>query len=91
MLNFYPVLIGVLLLAGCSLHQPQKVGLPSEIPEQYLEQPSAVNKAASPERWWLSFNDPQLDLLMNELFAENLMKSTSLDLVNKGTLFSLPF
>jgi len=72
MLKFIPLLIGVLLLTGCSMHQPQEVGLPAELPEQYLEQPSAVNKTASPERWWLSFNDPQLDLLMNELFAENL-------------------
>ncbi|MDT8419403.1 MAG: efflux transporter outer membrane subunit [Desulfuromonadales bacterium] len=72
MLRISPALICVLLLAGCSLHQPRNVGLPAELPEQYLEQTTPAETAVTPERWWLTLNDPQLDQLMSELFAENL-------------------
>jgi len=59
------------LLAGCALHHPQKVELATQIPEQYLEQDTEA-VALNLEPWWLSFNDPQLDLLMDELFVKNL-------------------
>ena len=58
-----------LVAAGCSLHQPTAVRLPVDLPEHYVEQPTA-----SPERdpvgpWWNIFADPQLDSLISELFA----------------------
>lgn len=61
-----------LLLAGCSLHQPQQVELATALPERYLEQAQEAEAAITPERWWLSFNDDRLNLLMDELFAESL-------------------
>jgi len=59
-------------LLGCSLHQPQKVELQTAIPDQYLEQGGTDKIAVAPDRWWLSFDDPQLKLLMDELFAQSL-------------------
>lgn len=60
------------LLVGCSLHQSQKIELSTPLPEQYLEQTTETETGAVPERWWLSFNDTQLNLLMDELFTESL-------------------
>ena len=61
-----------LLLAGCPIHNPTRVTLPVEPPPAYLG-PQPVDRTGLPlERWWLAFNDQQLTLLMNELFANNL-------------------
>lgn len=63
------VLLGV-LLAGCSLQRPTQVALPAA-PQHYLEQPQAAAHLP-PAKWWAEFHDPQLDELMDALFAGNL-------------------
>lgn len=67
---FRPLNLALLmLLAGCSLHQPTRVE-PFSPPATYLE---ADDSAGEPlQRWWLEFNDPVLNRLMDELFAGNL-------------------
>ena len=66
------LLLTALLLAGCPVHNPTTVTLPVEPPPAYLG-PQPVAQAGIPvEQWWLAFNDEQLTLLMNELFANNL-------------------
>ena len=62
----------MLLLVGCSLHQPTRVLLPVDPPPEYLENQAAVQPGLSAEQWWLAFNDEHLNLLMTELFAHNL-------------------
>lgn len=61
----------VFLLAGCSLHQPQPVELGFDVPQAYRQaaegEPSLVGTP-----WWQHFEDPRLDKLMTQLFAENL-------------------
>jgi len=60
----------LMLLAGCSLHQPSRIE-PPPLPSAYLEQGGA--SAGEPlQQWWFAFHDPQLEQLMNELFAGNL-------------------
>lgn len=62
----------VMLLSGCSLHQPTEVVLPVEPPPAYLENHAAGDPGLPVDQWWLAFNDEHLDRLMNELFAKNL-------------------
>ena len=62
----------VMLLSGCSLHQPAKVELPVDVPPAYLENQSTDVPGLPVDQWWLAFNDEHLDLLMDELFAHNL-------------------
>jgi len=61
----------VLLLTSCSLHRPQPVELGFDVPQAYRQaaggEPSAVGTP-----WWQLFEDPRLDQLMTQLFAENL-------------------
>lgn len=66
------LIVATALLVGCSLHQPQKIKTSTDIPERYLEQTAQAEAAVTPDRWWLAFNDDLLNLLMDELFAENL-------------------
>lgn len=66
------LLLTALLLAGCPIHNPTEVTLPVDPPPAYLG-PQPTDRTGLPlERWWLAFNDQQLTLLMNELFANNL-------------------
>ncbi len=61
-----------LLLTGCQVHDPIRASLPVEPPPAYLG-PQSVGRAGLPvEQWWQAFNDAQLNLLMNELFVNNL-------------------
>jgi NodT family efflux transporter outer membrane factor (OMF) lipoprotein len=62
----------LMLLAACSLHQPVQVSLPVDLPETYLEQGEPGLPEVVQGAWWSSFEDPQLDLLMTELFAQSL-------------------
>jgi len=61
----------VLLLAGCSLHQPQPVDLGFDVPHVYLQAGDGELSAAGTP-WWHVFEDSRLDQLMKQLFAENL-------------------
>lgn len=59
-------------LLGCSLHQPQQFEPGILLPEQYVEQTGPARTDQPMDRWWLAFNDPQLNRLMEQLFADNL-------------------
>ncbi|NIQ96818.1 MAG: efflux transporter outer membrane subunit, partial [Desulfuromonadales bacterium] len=59
----------LLVLAGCSLHRPQPVTLPVDLPQQF----SAETSLPLPiDRWWEMFDDERLNALMEEAFAANL-------------------
>lgn len=68
----------LLLLAGCSLHNPVKVVLPVETPPEYLELQAVAEPGLPVDQWWLAFNDEHLNLLMEELFDQNLELSQSI-------------
>jgi len=62
----------VLLLTGCALHETTVVTLAYELPAEYLESHNATAAGLDIDRWWLAFEDEQLNRLMQELFAQNL-------------------
>lgn len=66
------VLCTILILAGCSLHDPIKVELSVTPPPEYLENQAVDEQGLSVDEWWLVFNDERLNLLMAELFDQNL-------------------
>ena len=59
-------------MVGCTLHEPSPVTLPVEPPPGYLESRESGMTNAPTERWWLAFQDEQLNRLMEELFRQNL-------------------
>lgn len=59
-------------MVGCTLHDPSPVTLPVEPPPGYLESRESGMTNAPNERWWLAFQDEQLNRLMEELFRQNL-------------------
>lgn len=72
MMSRLALLLGTLLLGGCSLHQPTAVNLPDQLPDQFIEQQSVPPAGLPLETWWLAFNDERLNALMEELFDQNL-------------------
>jgi NodT family efflux transporter outer membrane factor (OMF) lipoprotein len=64
-----------LAIGGCTLFQPERrVQRPIEMPQAWQQQSSsaAMNAAAMPgTRWWASFNDPQLDTLIDSALRTN--------------------
>lgn len=68
----WPLLFCALALGACSLHAPQPIAPPAPMPEAFVEAHSRESGAPVPERWWESFGDERLDLLMAEAFAANL-------------------
>ena len=72
------VLFAILLLAGCSLHNPAKVALSVETPPEYLENQAVDEPGLPVDQWWLVFNDEHLNLLVEELFEQNLELAQSL-------------
>jgi NodT family efflux transporter outer membrane factor (OMF) lipoprotein len=65
-------LFAMLLLVGCSMHNSTRVELSVEPPPEYLENQAVDESGLSVEQWWQVFNDEQLNLLMTELFDQNL-------------------
>ncbi len=63
------VLFILVLLTACNPLRPAATPAP-EAPAHYSITPQAT--LASPERWWLAFNDNQLNQLEQQLFAGNL-------------------
>lgn len=59
-------------VAGCTLHEPSTVTLPVDPPPEYLESRESGLTNAPTERWWLAFQDEELNRLMEELFKQNL-------------------
>ncbi|MEN8256862.1 MAG: efflux transporter outer membrane subunit [Thermodesulfobacteriota bacterium] len=72
-MKFQILIIPILfLLAGCSFYEPQATPF-ADVPEQYSAfVPGQNMPLADYERWWLSFNDPQLDAVIAKGFAANL-------------------
>ncbi len=66
------ILCTILVLAGCSLHDPTKVELSVTPPPEYLENQAVDEPGLSVDQWWLVFNNERLNRLMTELFAQNL-------------------
>lgn len=60
------------VMAGCTLHEPSKVPLPVDPPAGYLAYRENRVSHAPTERWWLAFQDAELNRLMEELFRQNL-------------------
>jgi outer membrane protein TolC len=61
----------MLLISGCSLHQPT-IKEPPVVPTGFQHQ-NAGNAVKMPiDPWWQSFNDPQLSHLIATAFAGNL-------------------
>lgn len=60
----------VMILAGCSVHPPAGVRPPVHPPASYLEA-AAIGQRLAPEPWWLAFDDPVLNDLMQQAFAGN--------------------
>lgn len=71
-MNAGSALFLMLLLAGCSMHNPAKVGISVDPPPQFLGKQATGEGALLVGPWWLAFNDQQLNLLMSELFDQNL-------------------
>ena len=59
-------------MVGCTLHEPSPVTLTVDPPPEYLESREGGMTNAPTERWWLAFQDEQLNRLMEELFRQNL-------------------
>ncbi|GMT46981.1 MAG: membrane protein [bacterium] len=58
----------LMLFVGCAVHSPQSVAPPLPVPASFSEQ----NSPGVPvERWWEVFEDPDLNLLMEEAFSGN--------------------
>ncbi len=62
----------LLLGAGCTLHDPQATPF-ADIPGQYKAMAQVEEMPlADHQRWWLSFDDPQLNAIIAEGFTNNL-------------------
>ena len=71
-------LFAIMLLAGCSLHNPTRPTLPVDPPPEYLENQAVAEPGLPLDQWWQVFNDEHLNRLMTELYAHNLELSQSL-------------
>jgi len=71
-MNAVSALFLTLLLAGCSLHKPTKVGISVDPPAEFIGNHTTGEAGLPLGQWWLAFNDEKLNLLMTELFDQNL-------------------
>ena len=60
------LILWVTVLAGCAAKSPEST-LPLEQPEAF----SQSGEVEAPDEWWLSFNDPALDTLVETALAGN--------------------
>jgi len=73
-LLFWLLSLGLTTLAACSPVGPNYQPPRPETPAHWSEATSAVqeSQSAALRQWWLLFNDPLLDSLINRAFAANL-------------------
>lgn len=64
-------LILLLLLTACNPLLPPQSAAP-QLPAEQLKALSQDNEAQLPDRWWQSFNDPQLNRLQEQMLSSNL-------------------
>lgn len=66
--------------AGCAVHEEQSFDEPLSLPAAFVDEALDEQYAAeAPDRWWLAFDDPQLDALQREALAENFDLATYRD------------
>lgn len=62
----------VLALGGCTLFQPeQRAQHPLEVPQGWQQSQGGSAAAVLPANWWTTFNDPQLDRLVDDALRTN--------------------
>jgi len=66
-LRFIPIVL--ILLSACSPHIKQ-TAVPKELPTSFSSTVPSTTTAAT--EWWLTFNDPNLNQLLDQLFHSNL-------------------
>ena len=66
------LIVLIVFLAGCAVHRPQAVGPSVDPPQTYAGVPADQSAPPLPARWWEAFDDPQLNQLMERVFAANL-------------------
>lgn len=71
-MNAVSALFLILLLAGCSMHNPAKVGISVNPPAEFLGKQVTDEAGLPVGQWWLAFKDQQLNLFMTKLFDQNL-------------------
>jgi NodT family efflux transporter outer membrane factor (OMF) lipoprotein len=69
------VLLWSFLLQGCRSVQRKEAVLPFALPETF----SSGGQALIPDRWWLSFNDPGLNSVMEQGISDNFSIRTVWD------------
>ena len=72
-------LVILLLLLGCT---PQVTQQPAIVPPQANF--TATGQAQLPEKWWLTFEDPQLDRLINMALAGNFTLQSAWDRLDRA-------
>ncbi len=72
MIRYLLTTLMVPLVAGCMSQPESPATLPVVLPDTYVEQYAIAVQSSDTDRWWQVFADPQLDRLMQQLFAQNL-------------------
>jgi NodT family efflux transporter outer membrane factor (OMF) lipoprotein len=62
----------LLIVSGCSVHDPVTVELPVDLPDRYRSAQGARAPVETRGQWWSVFADDRLGKLMDELFTNNL-------------------
>ncbi|NIQ94857.1 MAG: TolC family protein, partial [Desulfuromonadales bacterium] len=60
------------LISGCAFYPDSAVRLPVELPDRFVEQRAEAAAPVRAGKWWLRFDDQQLNRLMEEMFSRNL-------------------
>ncbi|PNV87555.1 MAG: transporter [Desulfobacteraceae bacterium] len=68
------VLVVIFMLAGCMKLGPdyQKPGIGIQVPAGYQYAPTERTMPEPDDQWWLVFNDPELNQLVDEVLKNNL-------------------
>ncbi|PLX78028.1 MAG: hypothetical protein C0614_08850 [Desulfuromonas sp.] len=72
MIRLTSVLLVTSLVWGCSLHQPEPVQPPPDLPAKFSRWQGSAGEQQHSAPWWQDFADPQLNRLIEVLLAENL-------------------
>lgn len=66
--NFFPIIFFSLFIAGCT-HTAGDLSAVVLIPEKFSQSSGALQ---TPDRWWIVFDDPELEVLVEEALQSNL-------------------
>ena len=70
----------VLSIVGCANQQKPEINLPVHLPETFSDSGNDI----LPEKWWLAFNDPQLNELIDEAMEQNFSILSAWDRLNQA-------